>query len=146
MINKYISSYEEIHEQMGVVATEIIGSGIKYSVLQGLPRGGLIPSVILHHILTARNYNIEYFNSPVHIYKVLPNILIVDDVYDTGCTANKHITSMKKLFQSIQIGFVFVHRKIPYMPIDNVHYFSSIVIPTNTWIAYPWEVDGSSVG
>ena len=84
----------------------------------GLARGGLIPAVMVSHKL-----NLKYTS------KILlsPNILIIDDICDSGETLKHYIGSLSAVLH--------------YKP------NTSSVVPTvyaqehigNEWIIYPWE-------
>ena len=85
----------------------------------GLPRGGLVPSVILSHKL----------NLPL-VQKISQNTLIVDDICDSG---NTFVKIYKK---HPNLKFVCLHFK-PHTSIFNPTLYSQEV--GDEWIVYPWE-------
>lgn len=73
--------FEELVENL---ATKIQQSGKKYEYIVGVPRGGLIPAVMLSHILNIRMY-------PPTVWEPSDSekILIVDDIADSGGTLKR---------------------------------------------------------
>jgi len=96
--------------------------------IYGIPRGGLIPAVMMSHEL-----NIPLITSFNGMYDT--KFLIVDDIADTGVTLEKY----KKLE---------VCEYAKYATID--YHKQSVVEPDywigekgDKWIVYPWECDDS---
>lgn len=135
---------------------EISHDGFKPDIVIGLTRGGLVPAVILSH----------YFNVPMDTLKIslrdhiskggtykdygLPqaNILIVDDINDTGAT----IKYMKEIWEhSVKMNWPELwHKKIRFAAIvDNIssqtkvdyRYTTVNKAEEDVWIVYPWEKD-----
>src|SRR5690242_9462404 len=73
--------------------TDLIkNSGINFNFITGPARGAFIPGVCLSHIL-----EIEFFpfDDSIHVCKTLSdNILIVDDIIDSGMTINGNLNSI----------------------------------------------------
>lgn len=100
----------------------------------GLPRGGLIPAVMVSHKLGIPFKNFNEL-SPLTWWKTRDSsILVVDDICDSG-----------KTLQYVQ----------PYYTTATLHYkpeVSSILpdiysesISKNDWIVYPWEREDSKM-
>jgi hypoxanthine phosphoribosyltransferase len=91
------------------------------SYISGLPRGGLIPAVMLSHKL-----NIPFV--PLSLIESLPvvDVLIVDDIADSGET----LESYQKYNTAV------LHYKIQS---EHIPTYYGIEIPNNIWISYPWE-------
>jgi hypoxanthine phosphoribosyltransferase len=86
----------------------------------GLPRGGLIPAVMLSHKL----------NLPL-VYFPLENTLIVDDICDTG-----------KTFERINANyFACLHYKPHTSSFKPTIWAKSH--EGNEWVIYPWERNDS---
>lgn len=73
--NKVFYSYDKINELVEILAQKVVKSKLPIKSISGVPRGGLIPAVLLSHKL-----NIPYTS------KLKPNTLLVDDIVDTGET------------------------------------------------------------
>lgn len=65
-----------------VLAMNISKSENQINYIGGLPRGGLIPAVLLSHKL-----NIPFISS-INFLRTPGNILVIDDICDTGKTLN----------------------------------------------------------
>lgn len=81
-----------------------------------IPRGGLVPAVILSHLT----------NLPLH-KELQPTSIIVDDVEDSGLTLSGYTGKYK--------CFVLVTKRL-----DSVCYYSRLT-KKDTWVVFPWEVD-----
>ena len=88
----------------------------KISGIYGIPRGGLCLAVALSHKL-----NIKLIEKP------LKNSLIVDDVFETGCTLSN--------FKNIEGAnfFVLVSKSKP------IWWNSVNLTDRKEWIIFPWE-------
>jgi len=82
-MKKRFLTWEYIDNAMSDLASKIKESGITISSIYGLPRGGLIPAVILSHKL-----NIPLFKTGTDV--LIGSVLIVDDICDTGETLEKY--------------------------------------------------------
>jgi hypoxanthine phosphoribosyltransferase len=105
---------------------QIIESGEQIDSICGLPRGGLIPAVMLSHKL----------NLPlVEIENISKKTLIVDDICDSGET------------------FVKLYDEFPYSIYACLHFkpHTSKFMPelwaasfeSDSWVVYPWEQENS---
>jgi len=116
MKKKYYS-WEEIDACMENLSLDIMKSGVNFNKIYGIKRGGLIPAVMLSHIL----------NTPISDI-IDSNTLVIDDICDTGETLK-----------------FYIEQKCPTVTLHYKH--SAIVEPTfwrelvddETWIVYPWE-------
>ena len=116
MTKKYYS-WEDIDEHMEMLSLDIMKSGVNFNKIHGIKRGGLIPAVMLSHIL----------NTPISDI-IDPYTLVVDDICDTGETLNS--------YKELKCPIATIHYKR-----------SAIIEPTfwrelvddETWIVYPWE-------
>ena len=87
----------------------------------GLPRGGLVPPVILSHKL----------NLPL-LQKISQNTLIVDDICDSG------ITLLEASDFGFQTAALALRYSSPYIP-----EFYSEKITDDKWLVFPWEKSDS---
>ena len=90
----------------------------KYKGLFGVPRGGLIPAVMISHRTGLKLVD-----------KISDKILVVDDILDTGET-----------LKNIKNDIVCLHKK-PQTITEPIVY--SELIDNDFWIVYPWELDDS---
>lgn len=124
-MKKIFLTWIEIEELVDVLATQISQSPVPPSYITGLPRGGMIPAVMLSHKLNIPFVSIENIKPLSRL-----EVLIVDDIADSGKTL--------ELYD--QYRTAVLHYK-----------FQSIHIPTyyakevanDDWIVYPFELDDS---
>ena len=123
--SKIFVSWDEVEELVDILCTQIIRSSIQIDYIFGMPRGGLIPAVMISHRL-----NIPMTHNPSK-----PNILVVDDICDSGET-------FKEFWVKHPLTkFACLHFK-PHISIFNPH-FSSNKLYSDDWIVYPWEQSDS---
>jgi hypoxanthine phosphoribosyltransferase len=124
MEKKYLS-WDDIEDAVERLATNIKANNASIEAITGLPRGGLIPAVMLSHKL-----DIPYIDANGN-FEEYDNILIVDDICDSGHTLKQH------------------HQ---FFTTATLHYKTSAVVEPdfwwklaseNEWIVYPWEREDS---
>jgi len=134
-ITKQYIGWENLTLLVENLAHKIESSNIVIHDIFGLPRGGLIPAVMLSHRL----------NIPISKGTISPNTLIVDDICDSGET-------FKNIFNRYQTEYSFSF----YLKTACLHYkpHTSIFTPTfyasewvsNDWVIYSWEkVDSNPI-
>jgi len=122
---KIFVNWDELESLVNSLAFKIINSEIEFKYIFGLQRGGLIPAVMLSHKLgipMTRNEN-------------SPNVLIVDDICDSGETFTEfysHYPNSK---------FACLHYK-PHTS-NFIPNFIAVSFPFDHWIVYPWEREDS---
>ena len=118
MTKRYIS-WEEVETLVNILHDNILESGEDFDIIKGLPRGGLIPAVMLSHKL-----GISYA-SQVSLYQ-RNALLVVDDICDSGKTLN-----------TIQSPTAVLHYK-PHTSIVEPTFYAC-KFESDDWIVYPWE-------
>jgi hypothetical protein len=122
-VKKVFISWGEINAAVEILAGRISRSGLKLAAIGGLPRGGLVPAVMLSHKMGIP------FVSQANIAKVPGNILIVDDICDSGET-------LKQFKFEENVYTVTLHHKRSAAVEPNFFYQLAY---ENQWIVYPWE-------
>ena len=115
-MNKYRMGWDEVEELVDNIAIHY--DFRKVTNLYGLPRGGLIPAVMLSHRT----------GIPLS-HQLTRGTLIVDDIYDTGQTLNRYLD---KNFKAVTLVNKLNHERL----------YSAKQI--NDWIVFPWETENSS--
>jgi len=120
--NKYIILIEELVQK-------IKDSKEEFDCIYGVPRGGMIPAVIISHAL-----NIPIMGNPLDGYK--KRMLIVDDLVDTGKTVVDLTKFLKEhtAVSHFKIASIYRHEKCEVAP----DYY---VETNNMWIEFPYEGD-----
>jgi hypoxanthine phosphoribosyltransferase len=127
-MEKFYITWEEIEELVELLCLQIVKSGYQIEHIYGLQRGGLIPAVLLSHKL----------GIPMTQNPKLPNVLIVDDICDSGKTFHELFLQYPKS------KFACLHFK-PHTSYFNPD-FSANKFFSDVWINYPWEkVDSKTI-
>ena len=113
MKKRYIS-WEEVETLVNILHDNILESGINLIQIYGIPRGGLIPAIMLSHKMDIPITN-NYFNN-----------LVIDDICDSGETL--------KPFKS---PTAVLHYK-PHTSIIEPTFYAC-KFESDDWIVYPWE-------
>jgi len=153
MHDKRYLTFDEIKMLVGKLCTQIAASNFQPDMVVGITRGGLLPAVMISH----------YFKVPMSALQWssrdntelgnesncwMPedavagkNILIVDDIVDTGQT----IIEIKEDWAKSVIKEVQWHENVKIATLQKryscdvfVDYFAEIV-PDRMWQVYPWE-------
>ena len=122
MEKRYLT-WKDIENAIESIAYRIKKCDIEFSSITGLPRGGLIPAVMLSHKL-----NIPYKESPT-----MGNILVIDDICDSGET-------LHKFKHESNVYTATIHYK-QTASVEPTFWYS--LVQDKDWIVYPWERDDS---
>ena len=122
-MDKRYLNWNDVDRAINRIVASINSSEIKINAVGGLPRGGLIPAVMLSHRLSIP------FVSQAQIQTTIGNILIVDDICDSGKTLKKF-----KFEENVYTATLHWKQSSEYQP----NYFWEIAYE-NEWIVYPWE-------
>ena len=122
-MDKRYLNWNDVDRAINRLVASINSSEIKLDAVGGLPRGGLIPAVLLSHRLSIP------FVSQANIASITGNILIVDDICDSGKTLKKF-----KFEENVYTATLHWKQLAEYQP----NYFWEIAYE-NEWIVYPWE-------
>ena len=116
-MNKRFITWDYIETAIDNIASQVKSSGLDIQHIYGMPRGGLIPAVMLSHKL-----DIPLLKTGM----ILNNkILIIDDICDSGLTLHKY-----------KIPTATIHTK-KTASVQPMFYYE--VADENTWCYYPWE-------
>ena len=105
-MNKHYVDWEEINALVFRLFHKIITNSSLFNDLEieniyGLPRGGLIPAVMLSHQL----------GIPMAKGDIGPNTLIVDDICDSGETLDKFVRKYQTLYKIIKLKLTRIFLK-----------------------------------
>jgi hypoxanthine phosphoribosyltransferase len=121
-MEKIYLSWDEIENAIESLAYQIQKSNEYIEAITGLARGGLIPAVLLSHKL-----GLPYVDLLSEESEKYDNILVVDDICDSGETLEKY----NQIFSTATI-----HYKQSAITKPNFYYS---LTPEDKWIVYPWE-------
>ena len=118
-IKKRYISWEEVETLVNILHDNILESGEDFDTIYGLPRGGLVPAVMLSH-----KSGIPYASLKAPLF--IGNALVVDDICDSG-----------KTLKSINHSTAVLHYK-PHTSIIEPTFYAC-KFECDDWIVYPWE-------
>lgn len=127
-MKKKFFDWQFIQDAVERLALNIENSDFEYEAVTGLPRGGLVPAVMLSHRL-----GIPFFSKDEGSGDFV-RILIVDDICDSGVTLEKY-----KEFNEF-VKTVTIHYK-PSACYEPDFWFR--MASEDEWIVYPWEREDS---
>jgi len=125
--SKIYVSWSDVETLVEDLCFQIASSGLQITGLYGMPRGGLIPAVMISHRL-----GIPLIMDETQITETT---LIIDDICDTGETFEKF--SEKHPLSDFACLYFKPHTS-SLKPL-----FSATTLHTNDWIVYPWEMKNS---
>ena len=122
--NKLYLSWKWVDDQINKIGDKLEGLNLEF--VSGIPRGGLIPAVMMSHA-----YGIKYIS--YSSAKMLPldlrkKTIVIDDISDTGLTMAE-ADKLKFITSSLctRVGTKTLPR------------LSGELISGNEWLVFPWE-------
>ena len=145
MNKKYIVTWDMIQIYTRKLAKKLLSQKLRWKRIFAISRGGLVPSAILSRELNIKYIDTICISSYSHSYhkknlKILKNvrkkkseknILIVDDLADTGRTAK----TIKKMYPKSFLVTIFAKPKGKDLVDQYV-----IDIKQDVWIEQPWDM------
>lgn len=141
-------SYEEIEKLCKVISKDIKKSKFKVDYILGVSVGGLFPAILFARLLETKNIisvavssyqgkeqkKMKLLNAPDKALLKGKNILIVDDICDTGNT----LIFLKDYLKSsnakqVRTATIFLNKEHHKMTPD---YYGKVV---KKWIGFPWD-------
>ena len=116
--NKLLASWDDITTSIKDIVEKINSEKLPIDSIYGIPRGGLIPAVMLSHKL-----DLPLVDKPTE------QTLIVDDISDTGTTLGEH-----HLHGAVYTATLHMRKGSSFIPT-----IYSKLIESEKWIVYPWE-------
>jgi hypoxanthine phosphoribosyltransferase len=122
--NKVYLSWKWVDEQINTIGDKLEGLNLEF--VAGIPRGGLIPAVMMSHAFGIKY--ISYSSAKMLPGDLRKKTLVVDDISDTGVT----IAEADKLkFITATLCLRIGTKTVPY--------FSGEHINDDRWLVFPWE-------
>jgi uncharacterized protein len=130
MKDKIFYSWEWLDKTVMELGEQILSSNQEIKYVTGVPRGGLIPSVMLSHYMN-KQYK-SYSDAMELTTPERQKVLVIDDISDTGET----------LLTAEKFGFVTatltVRHSTIFFPDYHIHN-----IEDERWLVFPWEREDS---
>ena len=122
--NKLYLSWKWVDDQINKIGDKL--EGIDLEFVSGIPRGGLIPAVMMSHA-----YGIKYISCSSA--KMLPlelrkKTIVIDDISDTGLT----------MAEADKLGFITssLSTRIGTKTLPRL---TGEIIRDDRWLVFPWE-------
>ena len=122
--NKLYLSWKWVDDQINKIGDKL--EGIDLEFVSGIPRGGLIPAVMMSHA-----YGIKYIS--YSSAKMLPlelrnKTIVIDDISDTGLT----------MAEADKLGFITssLSTRIGTKTLPRL---TGEIIRDDRWLVFPWE-------
>jgi uncharacterized protein len=130
---KIFLSWKWVDEQLNEIGEQLdtfynLGHTIQY--VAGIPRGGLIPAIMISHRYGLKFLDYTYAcNLP---QKTKAQVLVVDDISDSGET----------LKDAVSLGFKTATLAVR-KGTDTFPTFSGSLFTSDEWLVFPWESNNS---
>jgi hypoxanthine phosphoribosyltransferase len=140
-------TYDEIHKACFNMAMRSVAHGYRFDRIIGVSRGGLLPAVMLSHMLDIPMTAINYSSSAGkgdnknHV-NILPNVtesrlLIVDDICDSGHTLKEIAAYYSGKLKACYTGCLFYKELTSPIHIPDLYWQK---IPEDAgWVEFPFE-------
>jgi hypoxanthine phosphoribosyltransferase len=122
--NKLYLSWKWVDAQINKIGDKLDGKKLEF--VAGIPRGGLIPAVMISHAFGIKY--ISYSSAKALPGDLRSKTLIVDDISDTGET----------LADAEKLGFITATLSIR-VGTKTLPYFYGELINDDRWLVFPWE-------
>jgi len=130
MKEKVFYSWEWLDKTVMELGETILSSNINIEYVTGVPRGGLIPAVMLSHYM---NKKFKPYNEVLEMTNgQRKKVLVVDDISDTGET----------LYKAETFGFQTATLTVRYSTIFIPDFYGD-KIEDDRWLVFPWEREDS---
>ena len=124
MANKLYLSWKWVDEQINIIGDKLEGYELEF--VAGIPRGGLIPAVMMSHAFGIKY--ISYSSAKLLPKELRDKTLVIDDISDTGVTMKEaedldFLTAALSLRSGTKTVPMFVGQQIN----------------NDDWLVFPWE-------
>ena len=124
MANKLYFSWKWVDDQLNTIGDKLEGKELEF--VAGIPRGGLIPAVMMSHAFGIKY--ISYSSAKMLPKELREKVLVVDDIADTGHT----------LKEAVGLGFITATLSIR-SGTKTVPTYHGEHILDDRWLVFPWE-------
>lgn len=138
-------SYHDIEKGCAILATRIIYNLETPDIIVGLARGGLVPAVILSHILGVKMIPVSYsskkgegeYKQYENTLPIIPHkyLLIMDDIVDSGFTMREVAQHYEDQGHDVNVASLYYKEGAAIAPM----FFWQDIPKDSPWIIFPWE-------
>lgn len=124
MTQRDFLSWKWVDDQLNTIGDKL--EGIELEFVAGIPRGGLIPAVMLSYAFGIKY--ISYSSAKLLPKDIRQKVLVVDDIADTGHT----------LKEAVELGFITSTLSIRSGTKTLPMYYGEHILD-DRWLVFPWE-------
>lgn len=134
---KKFVGWAEIEHCADLLLDRLKRKNIQIDMIVGIERGGLIPASIISYKLKLPMVSVNTDGiTKSNLMISRKNILVIDDINDTGTTLKDIIPKINQYCDKVSIGVFYEKEHTEY---NNKDCFYGIKIPSDWWIVFPWE-------
>ena len=144
--NKKLINHATVASYLSLVVEKMHNDGFIPDLVVGLSRGGLVPGIMLSHLLNKPFVPIEAslrdhpsWNPTSTKFNQVSKICVIDDICDSGETFNKLKKEFSENYSGLDFRFACLHYNTPSdFPID---WYGTCINKDqqDIWLVYPWE-------
>jgi hypoxanthine phosphoribosyltransferase len=124
MKNKLYLSWKWVDTQLNVIGDKLEGKDLEF--VSGIPRGGLIPAVMMSHAFSIKY--ISYSSAKQLPKELRAKTIVIDDIADTGHT----------LKEAVDLNFITATLSIRSGTKTMPMYYGEHIFD-DRWLVFPWE-------
>ena len=124
MKNKLYLSWKWVDDQINIVGDKLEGVDLEF--VAGIPRGGLIPAVMMSHAFGIKY--ISYSSAKMLPEELRRKTIVLDDISDTGVT----------MAEAVKLKFITASLCIR-SGTKTVPTYCGTTIIDDDWLVFPWE-------
>ena len=135
--NKIYFSIDEMNDAVININNKILSSNWSPDVILSINRGGCVPGVYLSHLLNTSHEVINVNNKIENLSINNRNVLVIDDINDTG----KTLEIISKMFFDSQNSVKYAVMVNNVSSKFKVDFYGKNIDKKidNSWIVFPWE-------
>ena len=122
--DKSFLSWKWVDQQLNTIGDRL--EGVEVEFVSGIPRGGLIPAVMMSHAFSFKY--ISYSSAKLLPLDLRQKTLVIDDIADTGHT----------LKEAIELKFITSTLAMRVGSIATPRLYGQL-ITDQRWLVFPWE-------
>tara|TARA_B100000900_G_C20335312_1_gene615902 strand:+ start:310 stop:732 length:423 start_codon:yes stop_codon:yes gene_type:complete len=122
--DKYFLSWKWVDDQLHNIGDRL--EGIELEFVSGIPRGGLIPAVMMSHAFGIKY--ISYSSAKLLPIDLREKTLVVDDIADTGHT----------LKEALDLKFITTTLAMRAGSKTSPRLYGEMILD-DRWLVFPWE-------
>ena len=122
--NKLFLSWKWVDDQINKIGDKL--EGIDLEFVAGIPRGGLIPAVMMSHAFGIKY--ISYSSAKMLTSDLRKKTIVVDDISDTGVT----------LAEAEAAGFITATLSLRSGTKTLPNFYGETILD-DRWLVFPWE-------